>query len=106
MGGASLAQVPKRAQAKLQKIVKGLDMVVEAGWVTSQQRKTVSAFLQQKAQAAEDDEDMQTPAAYESSSDGILGAIEGMQEKAETSLASERKQEMKDQQGFELLKMA
>jgi len=104
MGGASLAQLPSGARAQMERMMKGLQSVVDANWVTTQEKKTVSAFLQQKSQ--DQDEDEQTPAAYESSSGGILDAIAGMEEKAEESLSSERKEEMKDQNAYALLKMA
>jgi len=104
MGGASLAQLPSGARAQMERMMKGLQSVVDANWVTTQEKKTVSAFLQQKSQ--DQDEDEQAPAAYESSSGGILDAIAGMEEKAEESLSSERKEEMKDQNAYALLKMA
>merc|ERR1719487_722083 len=104
MGGASFAQLPAARKNNLQKMVSGLKTVVESAWATTLEKKGVQAFLQQKAQ--EDDEDMQEPAAYESKSGGILDTISDMEEKAEGSLQAEQKQEMKDLNAFELLKMA
>merc|ERR1719262_779731 len=83
-----------------------MDKLVEASWVTTGQRKEVTAFLQARQQEQDGDTELQAPAAYESSSGGILDAIQGMEEKAEESLASERKQEMKDQNSYQLLKMS
>merc|ERR1719506_3607636 len=80
--------------------------LVEATWVTSAQKQEVAAFLQQKQAEQDGDTALQAPAAYESKSDGILGAIQGMEEKADESLGAERKQEMKDLNGYQLLKMA
>jgi len=104
-GAASFAQVAA-SNSKVSQIVDRLKKIVEANWVTTHDKKAVSAFLQQKADAEDAAEDLQAPAAYQSSSGGILDTISDMEEKAEDSLGSERKQEMKDQQAFELLKLA
>merc|ERR1719487_2049512 len=102
----SFAQIQGGATGRFGKVIEGMKKIVEASWVTSADRSEVGAFLQQKQ--AEDDGDtaIQAPAAYESKSGGILETIGDMEEKAEDSLGAERKEEMKDQNSYALLKMA
>jgi chromosome segregation ATPase len=99
-------KMPKRAEDKVERMLAGMDKIVEANWVTTAQKSEVSAFLQSRQAEKDGDTELQEPAAYESSSGGILGAIQGMEEKAEDSLGSERKQEMKDLNAYQLLKMS
>jgi len=99
-------KMPKAAEDKLHRMVAGMQSLVDASWVSTAEKKEVTAFLQAKQQERDGDTELQTPAAYESSSGGILDAIQGMEEKAEESLASERKQEMKDLNSYQLLKMS
>merc|ERR1719456_1342331 len=99
-------KMPKAAEDKLHQMVAGMQSLVDASWVSTAEKKEVTAFLQAKQQERDGDTELQTPAAYESSSGGILDAIQGMEEKAEDSLGSERKQEMKDLNSYQLLKMS
>ena len=67
------------------------------------QKQVVQSLLQ--SQAASGDEDMSfqpqaTAAAYASQSSGILDTIADMQEKAEESLSSARKDEMESQHAY------
>merc|ERR1719443_1801803 len=85
----------------------GLRKVVEASWVSAHQKQVVQSLLQ--SQAASGDEDMSfqpqaTAAAYASQSSGILDTIADMQEKAEESLSSARKDEMESQHAYAMLK--
>jgi len=85
----------------------GLRKVVEASWVSVHQKQVVQSLLQ--SQAASGDEDMSlqpqaTAAAYASQSSGILDTIADMQEKAEESLSSARKDEMESQHAYAMLK--
>merc|ERR1719197_2408002 len=98
--------VSNSAKSRISKLLTGLKSIVEASWVTNHDKKEVAAFLQQKADDEDAAEELQEPAAYQSKSGGILDTIGDMEEKAEDSLGSERKQEMKDQNAFKLLKLA
>jgi len=99
-------KMPAAAEDKLNRMVAGMKSIVDASWVTTAEKSQVTAFLQARQQAQDGDEELQTPAGYESKSGGILDAIQGMEEKAEESLSGERKQEMKDLNAYQLLKMS
>merc|ERR1719486_964154 len=81
----------------------GLRKVVEASWVNSHQKSVLTSLLQ----AHDSDEDEQPQGktvAYESQSSGILDTIADMQEKAEASLSSTRKDEMEAAHAYAMLK--
>jgi len=83
----------------------GLSKVVEASWVTTQDKAAIQSFLQSQSQ----DEDLEfQPQAksesYSSQSSGILDTITDMQEKAEESLSGVRKGEMEAAHAFAMLK--
>merc|ERR1719253_1289133 len=84
-----------------------LSKVIEATWVTSAQKEKVQALLQ--SQSGAEDEDLAlapqaTTAAFESQGGGILDTLKDMQEKAEASLSSARKEEMSASHAYEMLK--
>merc|ERR1719453_2197099 len=88
-------------------VASSLKKVVEASWVNSHQKKVLSSLLQ--ANAGDSDEDLSfqpqaTEVDYESHSSGILDTLEDMQEKAEASLSSTRKDEMEAAHAFAMLK--
>merc|ERR1719453_3038791 len=88
-------------------VASSLKKVVEASWVNSHQKKVLSSLLQ--ANAGDSDEDLEfqpqaTTTSYESHSSGILDTLEDMQEKAEASLSSTRKDEMEAAHAFAMLK--
>jgi len=107
--GASLAQmrggqfhVSKQSKAAID----ALSAIVESQWVDSGSRKTLQAFIQSKSAADEDDDDFQPQAkqvAFESSSGGIVQAVEDMQGKAEDTLSEVRKKEMEASHGFQMV---
>merc|ERR1719486_661477 len=81
----------------------GLRKVVEASWVNSHQKSVITSLLQ--AHDSDEDEQPQgTTVAYESQSSGILDTIADMQEKAEASLSSTRKDEMEAAHAYAMLK--
>merc|ERR1719502_1295623 len=87
-----------------------LNQIVEAAWVSAGSRKTMKSFLQSVAAAKESEDDdlsftqpQAKMVAYESSSGGIVSAIEEMQGKAEDTLSDLRKKEMGDAQNFAML---
>jgi len=96
-----------RVASMLKSVAGGLQKIVEASWVTSHQKSVIQSLLQ--AQTAESDEDLSfqpqaTSAAYASQSSGILDTIADMQEKAEESLSSTRKDEMEAAHAYAMLK--
>merc|ERR1719421_1264977 len=90
-----------------------LSAIVEAAWVSSGSRKTMKSFLQAAAAAKENEDDdlsfnqpQAKQVAYESSSGGIVTAIEEMQGKAEDTLSDLRKKEMEATHSYEMVKGA
>merc|ERR1719355_519215 len=98
---------------KLKPMTSALSQIVEAAWVTAGSRKTMKSFLQAAAAAKENEDDDLTldqpqakMVAYESSSGGIVTAIEEMQGKAEDTLSDLRKKEMQAAPSYDLVKGA
>merc|ERR1719161_858992 len=106
-------------QKKLSPITSALSTIIEAQWVDAGSRRTLKSFIQSaeaaKAKASDDDDDdddlsaqLTQPqakmVAYESSSGGILTALEEMQGKAEDTLSDLRKKEMSDVHSYEMIK--
>merc|ERR1719428_1906768 len=88
-----------------------LSKIIEAQWVSVGSRRKLKSFLQSTAAAKESDDDDLTldqpqakMVAYESSSGGILTALEEMQGKAEDTLSDLRKKEMSDVHSYEMIK--
>jgi len=96
-----------KAAKVLASVASGLSKIVEASWVNAHQKSVIQSLLQ--SQSGESDEDLSlqpqaTSAAYSSQSSGILDTIADMQEKAEESLSSSRKDEMEAQHAYAMLK--
>merc|ERR1719321_775727 len=81
----------------------GLRKVVEASWVSAHQKSVLTSLLQAR-DGDEDEQPQGSGMAYESQSSGILATISDMQEKAEASLSSTRKDEMEAAHAFAMLK--
>merc|ERR1719389_1452104 len=101
----------ERIAIKLKPMTSALNQIVEAAWVTAGSKKTLKSFLQatQAAKENEDDDlDLSQPqakmVAYESSSGGIVTAIEEMQGKAEDTLSDLRKKEMQASNSYAMVK--
>merc|ERR1719235_2368618 len=101
----------ERIAKKLKPMTAALSQIVEAAWVSSGSRKTMKSFLQSIAAAKESEDDDLTltqpqakMVAYESSSGGIVTAIEEMQGKAEDTLSDIRKKEMSAQHSYQMVK--
>merc|ERR1719201_1212222 len=102
----SLLQAGKMANV-LGAMASGLQKVVEATWINSHQKKVLQSLLQASSEDSDEDLAVQpqgTTVSYESASGGILDTIADMQEKAEESLSSTRKDEMESAHAFALLK--
>merc|ERR1719428_857619 len=88
-----------------------LSKIIEAQWVSVGSRRKLKSFLQATAAAKDSDDNDLTldqpqakMVAYESSSGGILTALEEMQGKAEDTLSDLRKKEMSDVHSYEMIK--
>jgi len=99
--------------AKLSPMTSALSKIIDAQWVSTGSRRTLKSFIQSanaaKAAADEDDDLSLTQpqakqVAYESSSGGILTALEEMQGKAQDTLSDLRKKEMQAQHSSEMVK--
>merc|ERR1719407_251429 len=96
-----------RSAHVLEAMASGLKKVVEASWVNAHQKAVLQSLLQTKEEDTDEDLEFQpqgTVVAYESQSSGILDTIADMQEKAEESLSSTRKDEMEAAHAFAMLK--
>merc|ERR1719310_2682200 len=96
-----------KAAKVLASVATGLSKIVEASWVNAHQKSVIQSLLQQQSGAEDEDLSLQpqaTAAAYASQSSGILDTIADMQEKAEESLSSSRKDEMEAQHAYAMLK--
>lgn len=105
--GTSVKKIAKR----LKPMTAALSAIVDAAWVSSGSRKTMKSFLQATAAAKENEDDdlsfdqpQAKMVAYESSSGGIVTAIEEMQGKAEDTLSDLRKKEMQATHSYEMIK--
>merc|ERR1719240_1238522 len=98
-----------RSAAVLGAMAKGLKKVVEASWVNAHQKAVLQSLLQQSSEDSDEDLDFQPQGkvvAFESSSGGILDTIADMQEKAEASLSSTRKDEMEAAHAYAMVKQS
>jgi len=100
-----------RVKQALGTMATSLSKIVEASWVNSHQKAMLTSLLQTGSEDSDSDEDLSlsaqpqgTVVAYESASGGILDTLSDMQEKAEESLSSTRKDEMEAAHAFALLK--
>jgi len=98
-----------KASKELSAVAASLSKVVEASWVTSHQKKVLQSLIQ--SQSTDTDEDLAfapqaTAASYGSHSDGIVDTLSDMEEKAESSLSSTRKDEMEAAHAFAMLKQS
>merc|ERR1719267_66717 len=96
-----------RAKQALGAMTSSLQKIVEASWVNSHQKEVLQSLLQTGEEDSDEDLDLQPQGkveAYASQSSGILDTLADMQEKAEESLSSTRKEEMEAAHAFALMK--
>merc|ERR1719253_1696637 len=98
-GSASMLQL-KSAKS----ITEALNVMVQASVFSSADASRLTALVQ----STNEDEDAGAPAAavYEGHSDGIIGTLESLTEKAETRLDKARKSESTSLQNYEMLKQS
>merc|ERR1719506_1629021 len=99
--GAAFAQLQSAST-----VTDALKAMVEASVFSSADATRLTALVQ-NAQSDSDDA-MGAPAAavYEGHSDGIIGVLEGLTEKAEAQLAEARKRESTSAQNYQMLKQS
>merc|ERR1719311_1868267 len=99
--GASMLQL-KSAKS----ITDALSVMVQASAMSSADASRLTALVQ--TEQSDSDSDMGSPAAavYEGHSDGIIGVLEGLTEKAEGQLDKARKTESTAKQNYEMLKQS
>merc|ERR1719326_2871391 len=98
-----------RVKKALGAMASSLKQIVEASWVNAHQKAVLQSLLQVGADDSDSDSDLSlqpqaTVTAYASQSTGILDTLADMQEKAEESLSSTRKDEMEAAHAYALLK--
>merc|ERR1719515_561670 len=99
--GASMLQLKSASS-----ITEALSVMVQASVLSSADASRLTALVQ--TQQGDSDSDMGAPAAqvYEGHSDGIIGTLEGLTEKAEGQLDKARKSESTAAQNYQMLKQS
>jgi len=99
----------QRDRDDFKKVTDGLSKIIEANWVSKQDKAAVQALLQ--AGSSDTDEDLSlnpqaTTSNYDSHGGGILDTLTDMKTKAESTLSDARTAEMKAQHSYEMLKQS
>merc|ERR1719409_969864 len=99
--GASMLQLKSATS-----ITQALSVMVEASVLSSADASRLTALVQTSNE--DEDSSMGSPAAavYEGHSDGIVGVLEGLTEKAEGQLDKARKTESTSLQNYQMLKQS
>jgi len=102
-GGASMMQLQNTKT-----LVDALGALVQASVISSADSKRLTALVQSSQDAQDSDDELGAPAAavYKGHSDGIVGTLEDLLEKAETQLEKARKQEQTSLYNFQMLKQS
>merc|ERR1719198_410499 len=89
-------------------ITEALNVMVQASVLSSADASRLTALVQTQQESDDSDEVSGAPAAsvYEGHSDGIIGTLEGLTEKAEGQLDKARKTEASSLQNFQMLKQS
>merc|ERR1719191_1968638 len=105
MKGSALIQANV---ANLNGLIQGLQAVLDATSISTNDKKGLIAFVQSQQGEEDDMSDLGAPepAAYKSKSGGIVDVLTDMKEKADTELTELRKAEKNNQHNFEMLKLA
>merc|ERR1719390_306804 len=87
-------------------VVDALNALVQASVINSADSKRLTALVQSSQDAQEEDDEVAAPAAaaYKGHSDGIIGTLEDLLEKAETQLEKARKAEETSLHNYQMLK--
>merc|ERR1719331_1572057 len=91
-------------------LVKAFSAMVQASMLSSSDASRLTMLLQNKQNAEDSDSDAEAgapdPAAYKGKSDGIIGTLEDLLEKAEMQLETARKTEETNLHNYEMLKQS
>merc|ERR1719331_3716339 len=91
-------------------LVKAFSAMVQASMLSSSDASRLTMLLQNKQNAEDSDSDAEAgapdPAAYKGKSDGIIGTLEDLLEKAEMQLEAARKTEETNLHNYEMLKQS
>jgi len=87
-------------------IAVALKAMVDASMLSSSDSSRLTALVQNKDESNEDDTGAPDPAAYKGHSDGIIGTLEELLEKAEAQLETAQKTEATNQQNYNMLKQS
>merc|ERR1719426_304864 len=89
-------------------VVDALNALVQASVINSADSKRLIALVQSSQDAQEEDDEVGAPAAaaYKGHSDGIIGTLEDLLEKAETQLEKARKAEETSLHNYQMLKQS
>merc|ERR1719502_399316 len=101
--GASMLQLKSATS-----ITEALSVMVQASALSSADASRLTAMVQTQSDDTDSDSSMGSPAAsvYEGHSDGIIGTLEGLTEKAEGQLDKARKTENSALQNYQMLKQS
>jgi len=107
MKGSALIQA-KLTVENLNGFVQGLQALLDATSISTSDKKSLVAFVQNQQGEDDDMAELGAPApdAYKSKSGGIVDVLTDMKEKADTELADLRKAEIKNKHNYELLKLS
>jgi len=102
---ASFAQVNSQNTAAL---IQALGAVVDAAGFSAVDKSRLTAFVQQKSQSDDDDEELGAPAAkaYDSKSGSIVDVLSDMKDKADGELSDIRKAENTALHNYNMLKQS
>merc|ERR1719408_18139 len=87
-------------------VTKALGAMVQASMLSSSDASRLTALVQNKQESDDEDTGAPDPAAYKGHSDGIIGTLEDLLEKAETQLEAAQKTETSNKNNFEMLKQS
>merc|ERR1719390_59290 len=101
--GASMLQLKSATS-----ITEALSVMVQASALSSADASRLTALVQTQQSDSDSDEEVGAPAAsvYKGHSDGIIGTLEGLTEKAEGQLDRARKTESTAAQNYQMLKQS
>merc|ERR1719408_1210128 len=87
-------------------VTKALGAMVQASMLSSSDASRLTALVQNKQESDDDDTGAPDPAAYAGHSDGIIGTLEDLLEKAEAQLETARKTEATNNNNYQMLKQS
>jgi len=102
-GGSGSAGVGAKLKAAFTQVAQSLDAVINAAFVSTADRKKLSAFLQAGQQSEDGDFVEPTAAGYTEHSSSIVDLLADLKQKAEGELSDLRKEESNKQHAYDML---